>query len=221
MQGILDYIFPHRCVHCHRILNDRQLPLCQNCFHALPFTHFHMDKQNSVYQSIASFVEIDGASALLVYEHGNAVQKLIMANKYYNLSHIGSFLAELATEDLKNQSYDVILCIPSHHRTKLHRGYNQVVSFAEKLSENLQVEFRQDVIRRTRRRDSQTHRNRAERQKSMENTFVISDEVQQYQNILLVDDVLTTGATLSSCCREIKKKYNGKLFAYTMAKVEN
>lgn len=180
-----------------------------------------MNKENVVYKSFSSDVKIDGASALLVYSPGNAVQKLIMANKYYNQKHIGRFIAELATAELKNISFDLILCVPSHQRTLLKRGYNQVVIFAETLSKNLKTDFEPDLLHRTRRRDSQTHRNKIERQKAMENTFTVSSKIQNYQRILLVDDVLTTGATLNSCCKEIRKKFDGKLYVYTMAKVES
>lgn len=221
MQGIVDYIFPFRCVNCRRVIADKQLPLCQKCFYDLPFTHIPLSKENYLYDILCKGVDVDGVSALLRYKSGNISSKLIQANKYFNQTHIGVFLAQLATSQLKNHSFDLLVTVPSHKRTLRERGYNQVVSFAEKLSENLQVEFRSDLIERTKRKNSQTHRNKIERQKSLENAFQVSPEIKNYHNILLLDDVITTGSTIISCGNAIKSiRRESRLFVYAMAHVD-
>lgn len=219
MRGVFDYIFPNRCVNCSKIIHHKEMPLCLICYANLPFTHWEMDDKNISYELIRKSAAIEKGTSILIYQHGNAVQKLVMANKYFNQPHIGDFMAELAFPVVSKHDYDLILCIPSHARTLRQRGYNQVERFSEKLSEKMNIKFDKHLLKRTKRRDSQTHRNRAERYDSLANAFQVSDDIQQYENILLLDDVLTSGATLSSCCQSILNKKDLKISVLTMAKV--
>ena len=206
MQGILDLFFPKRCLYCTRILQRSVLPLCLECYNELPFSHWKMDRSNDTFEQLAREVEVEAASSLLLYSHQNAVKKLIMANKYYNMPGIGSALAILSEETLRQQHYDVVTCVPSHHKTVRTRGYNQVTQFARKTADLLQTEFRPDLIKRVKRLDSQTHKNRQERLQTLGSAFEVSNEIRKYQSVLLLDDVLTTGATLSNCCRLMLRK---------------
>lgn len=219
MLGILNYIFPHRCVKCTKILSDAAMPLCFGCYQQMPFSHYKLDNENPAYDKISEFAEIKNASSLLLYGQQNAVQKLVMANKYYNLPRIGLFLAEFALRELQQHDFDIITCVPSHIRTIRKRGYNQVEKFATKIAKGLEVEFNPTLIKRIKRRDSQTHKNREGRYKSLENTFEVSDEIKKYDKLLLLDDVLTTGSTLGHCCQEILVKKQIEISVYTMAKV--
>lgn len=221
MQGIVDYIFPFRCVNCKRILSDKQVPVCQKCYFELPFTHDKLDNQGYLYGVLSKKVELEAVSTLLRYKSGNISSKLIRANKYFNQTHIGVFLAELATPQLINHSFDILISVPSHKRTLRKRGYNQVVSFGETLSQNLNIEFNPSLIKRIKRKSSQTHRNKTERKKSLENAFQVSPEIKNYHNILLLDDVITTGSTIISCGNAIKSiRRESRLFVYAMAHVD-
>ncbi|MDO5655124.1 MAG: hypothetical protein Q4G27_03175 [Flavobacteriaceae bacterium] len=219
MQAIIDLFFPRRCLHCTRIIPDLELPLCMRCYVQMPFTHWEMNRENLLWESLSREAEVEAASALLFYYQQNASKRLIMANKYYNMPFIGKALANLALPTIAVHAYDVITCVPSHHRTMRVRGYNQVSLFAKTLSENLQIPFAPDLLKRIKRKDSQTHKNRFERLNSLRNAFEVSDDLHQYNSILLVDDVHTTGATLVNCCKILHEKKNVKIYVYTMAKV--
>lgn len=219
MHSVFDYIFPHRCVNCSKIIHQKEMPLCLICYANLPFTHWEMDNKNLAYNLIRKTAAIEKGTSILIYKSGNAVQKLIMANKYFNQPHIGEFMAELAFPVVAKDQYDLILCVPSHPRTLRQRGYNQVERFSEELSKKMNIKFDKHLLKRTKRRDSQTHKNRDERYNSLANAFEISNDIIEYKNILLLDDVLTSGATISSCCLSILNKKDVKLSILTMAKV--
>ena len=220
MQGIVDLFFPKRCVNCHRIMGrNKKFLLCVNCFSNLTFTHWQMNTDNATYNNIAQNANVAAASSLLFYSGNNAAKRLVMSNKYYNMPQIGEMLASIAAKDLKSFTFDVITCIPSHHTTVKKRGYNQVEKFAESLAVLLNTQFNSELIKRVERHDSQTHRNRKERLHALKNAFEVTDEINDFQKILLVDDVITTGATMSNCCQTILNKKFVELYVYTMAKV--
>lgn len=219
MLGVFEYIFPNRCVNCTRIIHQKTMPLCLSCYANLSFTHWELNNQNPTYTQLRTYTPIYKATSILGYRHGNVAQKLIMANKYYNQKKIGIFIAELAYPVVSNEKFDVILCIPSHKKTLRQRGYNQVESFSRRLAELLQVDFNPKILCRVKRTDSQTHRNFKERHESLNNAFRVSDEIQKFERVLLLDDVLTTGATLRSCCQAILDQKTVELSVLTMAKV--
>lgn len=218
MFSFIDYIFPNRCVGCQRILNNR-ISLCIECMNELPFSHEKINRENITSKSLLNHSNLEGAACLLRYKYGNLAQKLIHANKYYNQPHIGVFLAELSKAKLKDLNVDIVTCIPTHSKTKRNRGYNQVEAFAKEIADFLEVEFDANLIKRKKRRDSQTHRNKIERTKSLKGAFVIDDDVKEYNSILLLDDVLTTGATLNECLFELSIKTNATVNVFTMARV--
>lgn len=217
MRALFEYIFPDRCVNCSRIIHQN-MPLCLVCFGNLSFTHWELDNENPTFQLIENYVPIKNASSLLKYQFDSVSQKLIVSNKYYHQPKIGVFLADLAFPALQNHEFDLLLCIPSHQRTLRHRGYNQVTSFSKRLAELMELEFKPEILKRVKRRDSQVHRNWKERHSSLENAFQVSDEIKLYKKILLLDDVLTSGATISNCCMTILEKKSVDISVYTMAK---
>lgn len=218
MHRLFEYIFPQRCVNCSRIIHTKEMPLCISCYENLEFTHWELNDQNPTYQNLQEHVPIVSATSILAYRSGNAAKKLIMANKYYNQRQIGVFMAILAYPILENHSFDLILSVPSHPRTIRQRGYNQVHLMAEHLAKMLSIDFDKDLLKRVKRRDSQTHRNRRERYSSLVQAFEAKPLNSSQNKILLLDDVLTSGATLSSCCKAILAQNKAKISVLTMAK---
>lgn len=219
MQGILDLFFPKRCVGCTRILSRSPLPVCVKCYNEIPFSHWPVNRENPTFETLNRHADIEAASSLMLYSQQNTAKKLVMANKYYNMPGIGEALAELSLEILRPLDIEVITCVPSHSKTLKIRGYNQVFPFAQRLSQLQKTEFNPGLLKRTQRRDSQTHKNREERMHSLGSAFLVSDDIKKYQSILLLDDVLTTGATLSNCCNLMLEKKEIKIYVFTMAKV--
>ncbi|MXV38590.1 hypothetical protein GO491_07870 [Flavobacteriaceae bacterium Ap0902] len=217
--GLLDYILPYRCVYCDRIINSKEVPLCIPCLEELNFSHEKLNRSSNTSSSFLHHPQVLGAACLLNYQYGNSAQRLIHSNKYYNQPNIGKFLATLSQPILKNINVDVITCVPNHPRTQRSRGYNQVHLFAKSLATFLETPYNPHLIKRTKRKNSQTHRNKAQRIKALHNSFEATEEVKNYKSILIVDDVMTTGSTLNVCIESILIKINSPIYVFTMAKV--
>lgn len=218
MKDLLNYILPHRCSGCGRILPDKPMPLCTICYQEMPFSHEKLNRKGLSAQPLLHHKQLKGAASILNYKYGNTVQKLMHANKYYNQSQIGLFMAALAPAVLDKLEVDVVTCVPTHHRTKRKRGYNQVELFAKTIAQNLDTAFHPDLISRIKRRNSQTHRNKAQRIQSLQHSFYVTDEAKKYSSILLLDDVMTTGSTLNVCLSAIKEKSNAQVYILVMAR---
>ncbi|MGI9527368.1 MAG: ComF family protein [Weeksellaceae bacterium] len=184
----------------------------------MPFSHEKISRETETAQPFLASIQFIGAASILNYEYGNAVQKLIHANKYYNQPQTGTFIATLAQSILVNLDVDVVTLVPVHPKTRRNRGYNQVEVFAKSIAQELGVGLEGEMLKRTKRRSSQTHKNKAQRIKSLTGSFEASEISKEYKSILLVDDVMTTGSTLRICLEAIAQKSNATVCIITMAR---
>ena len=158
-------------------------------------------------------VKLEGATALLFYSKGGTVQKMMHDFKYRGNRGVGIFLGqELGRELKKLQPYcsaDMIIPVPLHPRKKRKRGFNQAEIFADGISEVMKIPVKTNILKRSSYSKTQTRKSRFLRWKNVEQIFVIKDsEAIDNKHILLVDDVITTGATLESCCIQLSKAEN-------------
>lgn len=140
-------------------------------------------------------------------------QKLLHELKYKGNEELATFLGEIYAERIKktieNHRIDSIVAIPLHNSKLRKRGYNQSLAFANGLSNHLQIDNLSEALVRTKATDTQTKKSRTERWKNVSSIFKVEDgSVFENRHILLVDDVITTGATIESCAREIIKSSN-------------
>jgi ComF family protein len=171
----------------------------------LPFTDFHLQPDNAVAQQFWGRVPIEAASALLYFSKGSRVQNLMHQLKYKNKPEVGVYLGKLAGKCLLENAVfaaaDVIIPVPLHKQKLLKRGYNQSLSFAEGLAEKLQVPVSVDNLIRTTGTESQTKKSRTSRYENMKEVFSVKNpSLLTGKHVLLVDDIITTGATLEACC---------------------
>lgn len=218
MKRLINLLFPNRCRGCMRIIPAKQIPLCVSCFQSLPYTHWVFFSDNPAYQLLREHADIKAVSALLFFDTENIVGDLIHHNKYFNQPQIGEFIGNLASPSLPLNFFDAVVAVPSHSRTLNKRGYNQVSSFAKTLSQNIGAPYLPHLIKRTKKSHSQTHKNKQERFDNLKGAFEVEQEIQKIKKILIVDDVLTTGATLSSCCQTIEKNSDAEIYVYVMAR---
>lgn len=198
-RALLDVLYPPLCLGCEDRLpaDARALPLCTACLRAMPRA-----EPGILAPRLARFPggseAFDQAAALWVFDAEGALQRLQHALKYGNRPTLGVRLGRLVGEAWSDESPrpDVIVPVPLHRRRWLERGYNQSERLAAGIGEMLDRPVRADLLTRPRATRSQTALSQPERWKNVADAFALTDpDVVAGRHVLLVDDVLTTGAT--------------------------
>ena len=225
LKDIYHLFFPKVCVNCNSQLYDNENTLCLSCNFELPLTEFTNEENNKVEKAFYGRIKVEFATSLLFYSHGSITQKLIYQLKYYKDQSVGTYLGEwLGKELVESERFpkvDCIVPVPLHPKKMRKRGYNQLTKFGEAISETINVPFIENVLIRKSTSQTQTKKNRFERWKNVIEIFDVTNRsVLDNKHILLIDDVITTGATLEACALELLKSKNVKISITTMAFTE-
>ena len=222
----LFYIFyPKLCVVCDENLIENENVVCTLCRHDLPLTNFNSFTNNKITQAFYGSINIHKGYALLFYRKEGSTLNLIHDLKYKGNENIGIFFGNWLGEMLKeNQEFNTVDCIipvPLHPKKLRERGYNQVTKFGERLSFYLEIPFVENELIRISSTKTQTFKSRFERFKNIDTKFQLKNASKfNNKHILLIDDVITTGATLKACATEFLKSNNCKISILTMAYTE-
>ena len=219
---IIDLFFPKVCAGCHTILITNETVFCTVCRHELPLTQYHLDSKNEAVKKFYGKIMIEHASALLYFNKKGIVQELIHNLKYKGHEEIGTVLGNWYVEDLKElvleTPFDVVIPVPLHPKKFRERGYNQVTTFGKALAKGLKINYNDAVLYRKKYSKTQSKKNLIGRSDNIENIFdVIFTEENQNKHFLIVDDVLTTGATLEACSKALLKIPGAKISIVCMA----
>jgi ComF family protein len=219
---IIDLFFPKVCSGCRAVLMTNETVLCTNCRHELPLTQYHLDSNNEAVKKFYGKIEVEHVSAFIYFNKKGIVQELIHNLKYKGHEEIGVILGNWYVEDLKELKletpFDAIIPVPLHPRKFKERGYNQVTAFGKALAEGLKIPYNSSVLYRKKYSKTQSKKNLLGRSENIENIFdVISTEENYNKHFLIVDDVLTTGATLEACSRALLKIPGAKISIVCMA----
>jgi ComF family protein len=184
---------------------------------------YRADNENPVAQLFWGRVKIEGATSMLLFEKGSRYQGLLHQLKYKGRKEIGIYLGKMLGVALKGTLFaqaDFILPVPLHKKRLRERGYNQSLLIARGVSMILEIPVMDHLLIRHRATDSQTRRNRFERWLNMDTVFSLDHSANEYSrsSFLLIDDVITTGSTLESCCRAIMELDDVKIFVATVAR---
>ena len=206
--SLLHLAFPHTCAGCGSDLLDKDQLLCVYCHSALPLTSFHLHSNNPVEKLFWGRLPITHATAQYYFSKESLVQRLMHAFKYKGNKDLGFFLGKMMGYQLQQSNrflhVDALIPLPLFPSKERKRGYNQAAILCEGIAEVLQKPVLKDVVIRTKHTESQTKKSRVERWENMEGRFQLTNEATiQGKHILLVDDVVTTGATLEACGYEI------------------
>lgn len=196
----LHLFFPRLCAACEAILLSHEEMLCTSCLFHLPFTDFHLFDDNDTARQLWGKVSFERAFSMFELSKSSRVETLLHKLKYKNQPEIGIYLGRLYASSIAGYvgEVDLIAPIPLHRSKLRKRGYNQAAKFGEGLSQGLGIPLKEDLLIRVLASESQTKRSRIDRYDNVKNAFVLNPYVTiQDLHILLVDDVLTTGATMS------------------------
>ncbi|WP_172917997.1 ComF family protein [Capnocytophaga canis] len=220
--GLLSVIFPEYCSGCGQVLGHEETFLCIYCRGKLIETQLHLHKDNRLLERFYGQCELFGATSLFYFHKDSVVQHLIHQLKYQKKESIGGWLGEWLGEKIKNvphfQEIDVVIPVPLHKKKLKMRGYNQVALFGQKLAQILKANYVDDVLIKVKANTTQTKKDLWSRFKDSENIFSVQN-TEKIENckILLVDDLITTGATIESCYTQLVKAKNVNIGIASMA----
>lgn len=207
---LLHLFYPNHCVLCEKPLVEGEEQICLECLCDLPHTGYHRFTGNPAELRLAGKAEIEYGSAFLHFEKGGKTQRLIHLIKYYENKELGFLLGRLAAQELRADhsplsQVDLLIPIPLHPRRKRKRGYNQSERIAAGLSSVLGIPVRTDCVSRITPTHSQVHRSVYERWLNVCSIFTVTDpEALKDKRVLLIDDVITTGATICACAEALR-----------------
>ncbi len=222
INDFLNLFFPNLCQACGKPLVVHENIICLSCLYKLPKTNFHMHENNPISRIFWGRANIRSATSFLFFNKGGSVQKLIHQFKYNSKIETGRYLSNLMGKDLVKSdlfnTIDVIIPVPLHKK-KLHkRGFNQSDIIAEGIGDAMNVPAITDTLIRTEHTETQTKKSRYTRWENVKGKFDIHNpHTIEGKHILLVDDVLTTGATLEACAQTLLEVPNTTVSLATLA----
>lgn len=208
--GIRELLFPTRCPVCGGELPPGSRVVCTRCRYDIPLTGFWERSYNPLWERLSTFVPIEQASAFLYFLPGSGWRELIHRFKYHDAWRLARDMGVWYGHELRDcglyADVDRIVAIPLHWRKRLQRGYNQAEYLAEGIARVLQIPVDRHSVQRIHNNPAQARHHRKERWDNVEGIFRVKHpERLAGHHLLLVDDVLTTGATLLSCAETILK----------------
>ena len=219
---LVNLFFPRLCQACGEALAPADEEICTHCLFQFPYTNFHLTQENPMEQSFWGRVNVEGAAAFLYFHKGSKVQHMIHRFKYNGRHQIGTFLGRVYGFKLVNQppynSVDMIIPVPLFKKKQLKRGYNQSEVFAKGLASAMNLPVETNILFRIMESATQTRKTRDERWENVKEIFTVTHPEQlEGKHILLVDDVMTTGATLEACATALMKDNDVRISIATIA----
>ncbi len=225
LSDFIALIFPELCQACGNNLLRHEDLICTACTYDLPYTNFHLQKNNVVARQLWGRIDVSMVYVLLYFSKGGKVQNMMHQFKYKNMPLIGNKLGKIAgarlMQNMSAENIDIIIPVPLHPEKLRSRGYNQSTQFAIGLAGQLNKPVDNDNLIRLKHTDTQTRKSRFSRYENMKDVFSVSDpEKFAGKHILLVDDIITTGSTLEACGIELLKIPGLKLSVAAIAYAE-
>lgn len=204
LKALFDLVYPDLCVSCNHESRIHNHLFCIRCLASLPYRNLSRNKQEAFEQHFYSKYHLIYALAFFHLNPGSSVAKLIHQLKYHENPYIGvqlgAFMGDVLLSYRDRYDFDVIVPVPLHKKKERQRGYNQSEQIAKGISTKLGVSVDRSLIQRNRFTITQTSLNRMERLTNIRDAFsMVEHKTVDYNHVLLVDDVLTTGSTLSAC----------------------
>ncbi len=208
LRDFVSLVFPHYCLACEASLVKGETMICTRCMLQMPQTNYHLDGNNPLKNRLSGRIPLNHAMAMFKFSKSGRVQAVLHALKYRNEPTLGVMLGNVYGDRMMSanlaNAFDLIIPVPLHVSRKRKRGYNQSAKFAEGLSEKLGIDSSDDLVERKIKTATQTRKTKLNRWQNVMEVFHVKDSAAiESKNILLVDDVVTTGATLEACGNDI------------------
>lgn len=222
IKNLLNLFFPKVCLACNDALIDYEIDICTSCRHELPITNFHFETDNEVAKIFYGRVKIEQATALLRFQKKGIVQQLIHNLKYKGQEQIGPLLGKWLGHELQSselyKTIDMVIPVPLHKSRLKKRGYNQVAKFAQEIAKCLNAEYNPTILLKSSATRTLVFKKRQARWESSKLSFQVQNEhLLSGKHILLVDDIITTGATIEACANQLFKANSNKNLKISVA----
>lgn len=222
LNDINTILVPPLCFGCNALLSRGEVHLCTVCRNQLPLTEYNFNAENSVDRIFYGRINIIKASSFLFFTKKGIVKNLIHYLKYKNQEQIGLFLGNWYGHLLQQNNYltniDLVVPVPLHRKKLRKRGYNQVALFAKTIADHIKAEYRDDILLKTANTRTQTQKSRLLRWQNKQALYILSDpKLLAHKNVLLIDDVITTGATMEACATAISKSEGVNIYLASIA----
>lgn len=220
LKSVIDLVFPSLCPSCGHTLYQSETQLCLTCLQELPVLSGY-DQQN-LRNKLHGRVKTEHMLAFLKFHKKGITQEIIHHIKYRNRPDLAIYMGQLFIERLNfstaMHSYDMLIPVPLHPKKLRKRGYNQSEVFARGLSEAINIPVLNNFLVRQVYTKTQTRKSREKRWQNVKDAFVVkTPENLTNKNVILVDDVITTGATLEACATKLIDAGIGKLSIVALA----
>lgn len=218
---MLNLLFPKICAGCKEPLLEGESVICLECIHSLPVASFHKTGSEMLKDKFYGRFLVKNATSLIYFQKRGLTQELLHNLKYRGKKEISSFFGKwLGAELAENNNYkeiEMVIPVPLHKQKLKKRGFNQVEGFGKEIALALNVPYRDDILIKISKTGSQVFKTRILRFEA-EELFYTQNLVEiKNKHILLVDDIITTGATLEKCALQLLKGENVNISVATIA----
>lgn len=212
---LLDVMFPRYCLICDQIIYGQERFMCLLCESGVPLGYYQLQSENPVEKTFWGRCKIEGASAYMRYRSDSRYSNLIKNIKYDDgvdlAQNLGNLYGNWIKSDKNHIDFDCLVPVPLHPKKMRKRGYNQSEEIAKGLSKSFGLPINNDLLLRDHFADSQTKKGRFSRWENTQGQYKFGSIQSEIKHLVLVDDVITTGATIESCIREIHKHMDVKI----------